>query len=138
MKNEIILFENQDVKLEVNLKEETVWLTQNQMAQLFGRDVKTISKHIIKSFDEELEEKSNSQKTRIANSDKPVNLYNLDVIISVGYRVKSQTGIIFRKWATNISYGITSVTSLPVAPDVIEVASKSWTKEGIIKMHFSN
>ncbi|MDD3241966.1 MAG: virulence protein RhuM/Fic/DOC family protein [Bacilli bacterium] len=102
MKNEIILFENQDVKLEVNLKEETVWLTQNQMAELFGRDVKTISKHIINAFDEELEEKSNSQKTRIANSDKPVNLYNLDVIISVGYRVKSQNGIIFRRWANEI------------------------------------
>ena len=102
MKNEIILFENQDVKLEVNLNEENVWLTQNQMAELFGRDVKTISKHIINTFDEELDEKSNSQKTRIANSDKPVNLYNLDVIISVGYRVKSQNGIIFRKWANKI------------------------------------
>ena len=102
MKNEIIFFENQDVKLEVNLKEETVWLTQNQMAELFGRDVKTISRHIINTFDEELDEKSNSQKTRIANSDKLVNLYNLDVIISVGYRVKSQNGIIFRKWANKI------------------------------------
>ena len=102
MKNEIILFENQNIKLEVNLNEETVWLTQNQMAELFGRDVKTISKHIINTFDEELDEKSNSQKTRIANSDKPVNIYNLDVIISVGYRVKSKNGIIFRKWANKI------------------------------------
>ena len=61
MKNEIILFENQDVKLEVNLNEENVWITQNQMAELFGRDVKTISKHIINTFDEELDEKSNCQ-----------------------------------------------------------------------------
>lgn len=102
MKNEIIIFKNQNVKLEVNMKDETVWLTQAQMAQLFDRDVKTISKHIINAFDEELDEKSNSQKMRIANSDKLVNLYNLDVIISVGYRVKSKNGVIFRKWATKV------------------------------------
>ena len=102
MRNEIILFENQNVKLEVNLKDETVWLNQAQMAQLFGRDVKTISKHIINAFEEELDEESNSQKMRIANSDKLVNFYNLDVIISVGYRVKSKNGIIFRKWANKI------------------------------------
>lgn len=102
MKNEIVLFENQDVKLEVNVKDETVWLTQAQMAQLFDRDVKTISKHIINAFDEELDEKSKSQKMRIANSDKPVNIYDLDVIISVGYRVKSRNGVIFRKWANKV------------------------------------
>ena len=102
MKNEIILFENQNVKLEVNMKDETVWLSQQQMAKLFGRDIKTISKHIINAFKEELDEKSNSQKMRIANSDKLVNFYNLDVIISVGYRVKSKNGIIFRKWATKV------------------------------------
>lgn len=102
MKNEIIIFENQEVKLEVNMKDETVWLTQAQMAELFNRDVKTISKHIINAYKEELDEKSNSQKMRIANSDKPVNIYNLDTIISVGYRVKSQNGIIFRRWANQI------------------------------------
>ncbi|MBQ7141344.1 MAG: virulence protein RhuM/Fic/DOC family protein [Bacilli bacterium] len=102
MKNEIIIFENQNVKLEVNMKDETVWLTQNQIALLFDRDVKTISKHIINVFSEELEEERNSQKMRIPNSDKPVNFYNLDVIISIGYRVKSQNGIIFRRWANNI------------------------------------
>jgi len=100
--NELIIFENQDVKLEVNMQDETVWLTQSQMAQLFDRDVKTISKHIKNAFDEELDEKSNSQKMRIANSDKPVNIYDLDVIISVGYRVKSKNGVIFRKWATKV------------------------------------
>ena len=73
MKNEIIIFENQGVKLEVNMKDENVWLTQAQMAELFDRDVKTISKHIQNAFIEELDEKSNSQKMRIANSDKPVN-----------------------------------------------------------------
>lgn len=102
MKNEIIIFENGEIKLEVNMKEDTVWLTQAQMAELFDRDVKTISKHIQNSFEEELDEKSNSQKMRIANSDKLVNFYNLDVIISVGYRVKSKNGVAFRKWATKV------------------------------------
>lgn len=102
MKNEIILFENQKIKLDVNMKDETVWLTQEQLSILFDRDVKTIGKHIINVFNEELDEKSNSQKMRIANSDKPVKIYNLDVIISVGYRVKSKNGITFRKWANKI------------------------------------
>ena len=102
MKNEIIIFENQEVKLEVNMKDETVWLTQSQMAELFDRDVKTISKHIKNAFEEELDQKRNSQKMRIPNSDKPVNIYDLDVIISVGYRVKSQNGVAFRKWANQI------------------------------------
>ena len=102
MKNEIILFENQEVKLEVNMKDETVWLTQTQMAQLFDRDVKTISKHIKNAFEEELDRKSNSQKMQIPNSDKSVNIYDLDVIISVDYRVKSNNGVIFRKWANKI------------------------------------
>ena len=103
MKNEIILFENQDVKLEVNMKDETVWLTQDQMAKLFGKDRTVITRHINNIFiDGELEEKSNVQKMHIANSDKPVSLYSLDVIISVGYRVKSQNGIIFRKWANKV------------------------------------
>ena len=103
MKNEIILFENQDVKLEVNVKDETVWLTQEQMVNLFGRDQSVISRHIKNIFKEkELDEESNMQKLHIANSDKPITLYNLDVIISVGYRVKSPNGIIFRKWANKV------------------------------------
>ena len=100
--NEIIIFEDQNIKLEVNMKDETVWLTQAQMAKLFGRDVKTISKHLKNAFTEELDKKSNSQKMRIAKSDKPINIYSLDVIISVGYRVKSKNGVIFRKWANQI------------------------------------
>ena len=103
VKNEIILFENQDVKLEVNMKDETVWLTQAQMVKLFGRDTAVISRHIRNIFDEnELDEKSNLQKMQIANSDKPVNFYSLDVVISVGYRVKSKNGVVFRKWANQI------------------------------------
>ena len=103
MKNEIILFENQDVKLEVNMNGETVWLTQDQMAKLFGKDRTVITRHINNIFkDGELDEKSNVQKMHIANSDKPVSLYSLDVIISIGYRVKSQNGVIFRKWANKV------------------------------------
>ena len=104
MNNEIILFENQNVKLEVNMKDETVWLTQVQMAQLFGKAVSTINEHI-KNIYKEKELKETETMTKFGNSefsDKPTHYYNLDVIISVGYRVKSQEGILFRKWATNI------------------------------------
>ena len=91
------------VKLEVNMKDETVWLTQAQMAELFCRDVGVISRHIKNIFKEnEIDEKSNLQKMQIASSDKPVNFYSLDVIISVGYRVKSKNGVIFRKWANKV------------------------------------
>ena len=102
-KNEIVLFENQSVKLEVNMKDETVWLTQQQMSELFEKDRTVITRHINNIFKEgELEEKSNVHFLHIANSDKPVKVYNLDVIISVGYRVKSQNGILFRRWANKI------------------------------------
>lgn len=103
MKNEIILFENQDVKLEVNMKDETVWLTQQQMADLFEKDRTVITKHINNIFKEqELDEESNVQKMHFPNSDKLVAVFSLDVIISVGYRVKSKNGIAFRKWANKI------------------------------------
>ena len=104
MKNEIIIFENQNVKLEVNMKDETVWLTQSQMAQLFGKAVSTINEHI-KNIYKEKELEATDTMTKFGNSefsDKPTNYYNLDVIISVGYRVKSQEVSLFRKWATNI------------------------------------
>jgi len=103
-KNEIILFENQGVKLEVNLKDETVWLTQKQMAELFGKAKSTINEHIKNIYSEkELEE--TETMTKFGNSefaDKPTNYYNLDMIISVSFRVKSQNGIIFRRWANKI------------------------------------
>ena len=106
MKNEILLFENQDVKLEVNMKDETVWLSQNQLAELFGKDRKTITRHIQNIYkDGELEENSVcSFFEHTANDGKKYNVmfYNLDMIISVGYRVNSKQGIIFRKWATSI------------------------------------
>ena len=106
MKNEIIIFENQNVKLEVNMKDETVWLTQEQMAKLFDRDRKTITRHIQNIYKEgELEENQVcSFFEHTANDGKIYNtqFYNLDMIISIGYRVKSKNGIIFRKWATSI------------------------------------
>ena len=103
-KNEIILFKNQGVKLEVNLKDETVWLTQAQMSELFKKAKSTINEHIKNIYKEgELKEEETMTKFGISEfADKPTNYYNLDMIISVGYRVKSQEGIIFRKWATKI------------------------------------
>lgn len=106
MKNEIILFENQGVKLEVNLQDETVWLTQKQMAELFEKDRKTITRHIQNIYkDGELEEKSVcSFFEHTAEDGKTYNVqyYNLDMIISVGYRVNSKKGVLFRKWATSV------------------------------------
>lgn len=103
-KNEIILFENQGIKLEVNVKDDTVWLTQEQMSKLFGKAKSTINEHIKNIFKEnELQE--NETMTKFGNSefsDKPTNYYNLDMIISVGYRVKSQQGIAFRKWSIRV------------------------------------
>ena len=103
MKNEVALFEDENIKLEVNMKDDTVWLTQAQMVELFERERTVITKHIGNIFKEaELDEKSNVQKMHIANSDKPVTLYSLDVIISVGYRVKSKRGTEFRRWANKV------------------------------------
>ena len=104
--NEIVIFENQGVKLEVNVKDETVWLTQKQIADLFGKDRRTITRHIQNIYkDGELDKNAvcsffehTAKDGKIYN----VQFYNLDMIISIGYRVNSKKGIIFRKWATNI------------------------------------
>ena len=111
MKNEIILFENQGIRLEVNLKDETVWLSLDQMAELFQRDKSVISRHIKNAMAEELQSdvvvaKFATTTKHGAMADKTqthmVDYYNLDMIISVGYRVKSKNGIIFRKWANKV------------------------------------
>lgn len=107
MKNEIILFENQNVKLEVNMKDETVWLNREQLAELFDRDVKTIGKHINNALKEELDNSTVAKFATVQTEGnrkvtRDIEYYNLDMIISVGYRVKSQNGIIFRKWASKI------------------------------------
>ena len=104
MKNEIIIFENQNVKLEVNMQDETVWLTQEQMGVLFDKAKSTINEHIknIYKSAELLESETMCKFGNSEFSDKPTNYYNLDMIISVGYRVNSKQGIEFRKWATNV------------------------------------
>ena len=107
MKNEIILFENQNVKLEVNVKDETVWLNREQLSILFDRDIKTIGKHINNALKEELDTSTVAKFATVQNEGnrkvtRDIEYYNLDMIISIGYRVKSQNGIIFRKWANKI------------------------------------
>ena len=107
-KNEIILFKNQGVKLEVNLKDDTVWLNRQQLAELFGRDVKTIGKHINNALKEELKgvptvaNFATVQKEGEREVTRNVEYYNLDMILSIGYRVKSKNGIIFRQWANKV------------------------------------
>lgn len=106
MNSEILIYQNQDgtIKIDVRLEDETVWLSQAQMADLFGKGRTTITEHIQNVFNEgELNEKSVVRKFRhTAGNGKSydTNYYNLDVIISVGYRVKSQQGTQFRIWAT--------------------------------------
>ena len=111
MNNEIVLFENQNVKLEVNVNDETVWLNAKQMARLFDRDYKTIKKHINNVLEEELAGEvvvakfaTTSEHGALKGKKQThiVEYYNLDVIISVGYRVKSKNGIVFRKWANKV------------------------------------
>ena len=102
MENQVELYQSQDgINLTIQFANETVWLSQEQLALLFERDQSVISKHIKNVFIEgELDRESNMQKMHIANSDKPVALYNLEVVISLGYRVKSIRGTQFRQWAT--------------------------------------
>lgn len=103
--NEIVVFKDNEIELNVNLstEENTVWLNANQMALLFDKDEKTIRKHINNVFrDKELDENNNTQKMRVVGVKQLVSFYTLDVIISVGYRVKSRRGIIFRQWANRV------------------------------------
>lgn len=111
MKNEIVLFESSDnvVRLEVSVNQETVWLNRNQLAMLFDRDVKTIGKHIANVMKEELQGETSSvanfatlQTEGARRVERQVEHYNLDVIISVEYRVKSKRGGEFRRWANGV------------------------------------
>ncbi|MDR2861654.1 MAG: virulence RhuM family protein, partial [Syntrophobacterales bacterium] len=104
-KHEIIIYQTVDglAKIDVRMQGETLWLTQAQIAQLFGRERSVITKHIRNIFaEDELDEKSNVQNLHIPNSDRPVALYTLDIILAVGYRVKSPRGTQFRQWATRV------------------------------------
>ncbi len=103
--NDVVIFETKDseISLRVPVENDTVWLTQAQMTELFNVDRTVITRHINNVFREgELQRESNVQKMHIANSDKPVQFYNLEVIISVGYRVKSKRGVEFRQWASKV------------------------------------
>lgn len=102
-KGEIVLYQPEgEVRLEVRVENETVWLTANQMARLFDRDEKTLRKHINNTFLEEVERDNNTHFLRVDGVKQPVAFYSLDVIISVGYRVKSANGVKFRRWANQI------------------------------------
>jgi hypothetical protein len=107
--NEIVLYQpNEAIHLEVRIEEDTVWLNRNQMAILFGRDVKTIGKHVNNALREELQGMATVAKFAIVQNEggrsvvRMVEFYNLDMILSVGYRVKSSQGILFRQWANTI------------------------------------
>lgn len=103
--NAIVLFTDGTVSLDVPVSPEkdTVWLSANQMAVLFNKDEKTIRKHINNVFsDDELDKMNNTQKMRVVGVRQTVPFYSLDVIISVGYRVKSKRGIAFRRWANSV------------------------------------
>jgi hypothetical protein len=100
--SEILLYQTEDgqTKIDVRLKEETVWFSQTQMSELFQKERSVITKHIKNIFEEgELQEESNVQILHISGSDRPIKFNNLNVIISVGYRVKSHQGTKFRQWA---------------------------------------
>lgn len=106
--NKLIIFQSDEkaIPVSVRLEGDSLWLTQEQMAELFGRERSVITKHLRNIFEKkELEEESNVQFLHIAHSDKPVKFYNLDTIISVGYRVNSKRGTQFRQWATQILHG---------------------------------
>ena len=151
--NEILIYQDGEIELNVSLENETVWLNRHQLAELFDRDIKTIGKHISNIFKERELEKNvvvakfatTTQHGAIQEKTqtKLVEYYNLDVIISVGYRVKSQRGVAFRQWATKVlkeyiyngiaskirtigfssSMALKSITSAP--------ASKTWAKSGL-------
>jgi len=104
-KGEVIIYKSSknEIELKVRFKDETVWLRQNEIADLFSKDRSVITKHINKIFrDNEIDKKSNVHFLHITNSDKPVSFYSLDVILAVGYRTNSARAISFRQWATKI------------------------------------
>ena len=99
----IIVYNDGELELKVSVENETIWLTQTQLCNIFEKDQSVISRHINNIFkDNEVDEKSNMQKMHIANSDKPVSFYSLDIVLAVGYRTNSSKAIKFRQWATSV------------------------------------
>lgn len=145
-RGDVVMYRTEDGRtaLDVRLAGETVWLTQAQLVDLFGRERSVITKHIRNVFAEgELKERGNVQKMHIANSDKPVAFYSLDVIISVGYRVKSKRGTRFRIWATqtlkdHLIRGYTlnerrlREKGLSEAEQAIQLLSRTLTRHGLV------
>ena len=134
MKNEIIIFEKENIKLEVNLNDETVWLTQKQMAELYEKDENTINEHINNIYKEgELDRKTSTGISGKSTGGRKPLIYSLDVIISVGYRVKSKRGTEFRVWANRVlkeyllkGYSINQkrLDCLEKAIQIIEIANR--------------
>jgi prophage antirepressor-like protein len=102
-KSNIVVYNDGELELKISVNDETIWLTQAQICNIFEKDQSVISRHINNIFkDEEVDGKSNMQKMHIANSDKPVSFYSLDIVLAVGYRTNSSKAIRFRQWATSI------------------------------------
>jgi prophage maintenance system killer protein/prophage antirepressor-like protein len=101
--SEIVIYEDGNIELPISFEEENFWLRQSEISELFGKDRTVITRHINKVLkDNEVDEKSNVQKMHIANSDKPVKFYSLDIVLAVGYRTNSSKAIKFRQWASKI------------------------------------
>ena len=101
--NNTLMYDNGEIELEISVKNESIWLRQNEIATLFDKDRTVVTRHINKILeDKEVNEKSNVQKMHFANSDKPVKLYSLDIVLAVGYRTNSSKAIKFRQWATKV------------------------------------
>jgi len=102
-KSDMVIYNDGELELNVSVNEDTIWLTQAQLCDIFEKDQSVISRHINNIFrDNEVDEKSNMQKMHIANSDKPVSFYSLDIVLAVGYRTNSSKAIRFRQWATSV------------------------------------
>jgi len=102
-KSDMVIYNDGELELNVSVNKDTIWLTQAQLCDIFEKDQSVISRHINNIFkDNEVDEKSNMQKMHIANSDKPVSFYSLDIVLAVGYRTNSSKAIKFRQWATSV------------------------------------
>jgi len=106
IKSDIVIYNDGELELDISVNKDTIWLTQTQLCDIFEKDQSVISRHINNIFkDNEVDEKSNMQKMHIANSDKPVSFYSLDIVLAVGYRANSSKAIKFRQWATTVLKG---------------------------------
>ena len=134
---EVVLYQpDESVKLEVRIEEETVWLTTQQMSVLFNREDSNIRRHIINIFkDGELSQENNVHFLHVNGVKKPIPFYNLDVIISVGYRVHSYQGISFRQWATSVLrqyLWVWVIGDRSIDPSIVIPSADEITADGIV------